>query len=212
MSQTAARPKTRRTHGVLGVVAIIVTAAVAISGYVSVSSAAPSFGHAAGGDTIAVAPGTGGTATKADGVLPDGATVFDEQYPGIASLDPELLRALREAAIDAADDGVALHVNSGWRSAAYQNQLLSEAVAEYGSEAEAARWVAMATTSPHVRGEAADIGPSAAAAWLSRYGAAYGLCQIYGNEPWHYELRPEAISSRCPRMYSDPTRDPRMQR
>ena len=32
----------------------------------------------------------------------------------------------------------------------------------------------------------------AATAWLSEHGAAYGLCQIYGNEPWHYELRPDA--------------------
>jgi hypothetical protein len=50
-----------------------------------------------------------------------------------------------------------------------------------------------------------------AAAWLSRHGAKYGLCQIYSNEPWHYELRFEAVDHRCPRRYADPTRDPRMQ-
>ena len=66
-----------------------------------------------------------------------------------------------------------------------------EAVSKYGSEAEAARWVATPNTSAHVSGDAVDIGPSGAAAWLSEHGAAYGLCQIYGNEPWHYELRPE---------------------
>jgi hypothetical protein len=65
--------------------------------------------------------------------------------------------------------------------------------------------------SAHVKGDAADIGPSGAAAWLSEHGAAYGLCQIYGNEPWHYELRPEAIDHGCPAMYADPTHDPRMQ-
>ena len=47
---------------------------------------------------------------------------------------------------------------------------------------------------------------------LSEHGRAYGLCQIYGNEPWHYELRPEAIAHGCPAMYADPTHDPRMQR
>ena len=47
-------------------------------------------------------------------------------------------------------------------------------------------------TSAHVSGDAVDIGPSDAAAWLSGRGAEYGLCQIYANEPWHYELRPEA--------------------
>ena len=60
-------------------------------------------------------------------------------------------------------------------------------------------------------GDAVDIGPSDATAWLSEHGAKYGLCQIYRNEPWHYELRPEAIDHRCLRMYADPTRDPRMQ-
>jgi len=66
-------------------------------------------------------------------------------------------------------------------------------------------------TSAHVSGDAVDIGSAGAAAWLSEHGAAYGLCQIYGNEPWHYELRPEAIDHGCPAMYADPTRDPRMQ-
>ena len=65
--------------------------------------------------------------------------------------------------------------------------------------------------SAHVSGDAVDIGPSGAAAWLSEHGAAYGLCRIYGNEPWHYELRPEAVDRGCPAMYADPTHDPRMQ-
>ena len=124
---------------------------------------------------------------------------------------PALLGALRQAATDAADDGVEFVVDSGWRSPEYQEQLLREAVSKYGSEAEAARWVATPNTSAHVSGDAVDIGPSGAAAWLSEHGAAYGLCQIYGNEPWHYELRPEAIAHGCPPMYADPTHDPRMQ-
>ena len=66
-------------------------------------------------------------------------------------------------------------------------------------------------TSAHVSGEAVDIGRSDAAAWLSEHGAKYGLCQIYSNEPWHYDLRPEAIAHGCPPMYADPTHDPRMQ-
>jgi D-alanyl-D-alanine carboxypeptidase len=139
-------------------------------------------------------------------------TVFDDQYPGVANLDPDLLRALREAATDAADDSIDFYVDSGWRSPEYQNQLLREAVSKYGSEEEAARWVATADTSAHVSGDAVDIGHSDATAWLSEHGAEYGLCQIYRNEPWHYELRPEAIHHRCPPMYADPTHDPRMQR
>lgn len=149
--------------------------------------------------------------TQADGLLPAGATPSDTRYPGIANLRPDLLAALRRAAADAAAAGVRLDVTSGWRSATYQNRLLSEAVATYGSPAEAARWVA-ATTSSHVSGSAVDVGPSAAASWLARHGAAYGLCQTYRNEPWHYELRPAAVRTGCPAMYADPTQDPRLQK
>jgi zinc D-Ala-D-Ala carboxypeptidase len=152
-----------------------------------------------------------GALGEADGAVPDGTTVFDDEIPGVANLDPGLLGALREAATDAADDGVEFFVDSGWRSPEYQEQLLQEAVSKYGSEEEAARWVATPDTSPHVSGDAIDIGPSDATAWLSEHGATYGLCQIYGNEPWHYELRPEAIDQGCPPMYADPTEDPRMQ-
>ncbi|NEE37191.1 M15 family metallopeptidase, partial [Streptomyces sp. SID7982] len=100
-----------------------------------------------------------GALDEADGVVPDGVTVLDDDVPAVANLDPELLDALRRAAQDATDDGVAFTVNSGWRSPAYQEELLREAVAQHGSEAEAARWVATATTSPHVSGDAVDIGP-----------------------------------------------------
>jgi zinc D-Ala-D-Ala carboxypeptidase len=151
------------------------------------------------------APGEGA------GVIPDGVTVFDDGYPAVTKLNPHLLGALRHAARDAANDGVTFFVNSGWRSRAYQNQLLREAVSRYGSEVEAARWVATADASPHVSGNAVDIGPARAAAWLSKHGAKYGLCQIYKNEPWHYELRPKAINRGCPPVYADPTHDPRMQ-
>ena len=152
-----------------------------------------------------------GALGEADGAVPDGTTVFDDEIPGVANLDPALLGALRQAATDAADDGVEFFVDSGWRSPEYQEQLLHEAVSKYGSEEEAARWVATPDTSAHVSGDAVDIGRSDATAWLSEHGAEYGLCQIYSNEPWHYELRPEAIDHGCPPMYADPTHDPRMQ-
>jgi hypothetical protein len=77
---------------------------------------------------------------------------------------------------------------------------------------EAARWVATPETSAHVSGDAVDVGPADARAWLSEHGAGHGLCQVYGNEPWHFELRPEAVDRGCPPMYPDPTHDPRMRR
>jgi hypothetical protein len=153
-----------------------------------------------------------GSPSEPDSAVPDGTTVFDDDVPAVANLDPALLDALRQAATDAAGDGVEFIVNSGWRSPEYQEQLLQEAVSKYGSEAEAARWVAAPDTSSHVSGDAVDLGPSDATAWLSEHGVAYGLCRIYGNEPWHYELRPHAIGQGCPPMYADPTQDPRTQR
>lgn len=145
----------------------------------------------------------------ADGRVPDGATVFDDTVPAVTRLDPRLLRALRSAATDAGTD---FRVNSGWRSPAYQEQLLDEALARYGSRAAAARWVATPATSPHVSGDAVDLAGSDAIAWLARHGDGYGLCQVFRNEPWHYELRPEAVDDGCPAQYADPTHDPRMQR
>jgi hypothetical protein len=154
-------------------------------------------------------PEAGAAFGPAGGAVPDGTTVFDERVPGVADLDPALLDALRRAAAYAADDGVRFLVDSGWRSPAYQERLLDEAIARYGSRAAAARWVATPATSAHVSGDAIDLG-SDAAGWLSRHGAAYGLCQTYANEPWHYELRPGAAASGCPAPYADPTEDPRM--
>ena len=146
----------------------------------------------------------------AHGAVPDPVSVFDDETPAVANLDPDLLGALRRAATAAADDGVELFVNGGWRSPEYQEQLRHQAVSRYGSEQEADRWVATPDRSAHVLGHAVDIGPADARTWLSEHGADYGLCQIYRNEPWHYELRPEAIDHGCPPMYADPTQDPRM--
>jgi zinc D-Ala-D-Ala carboxypeptidase len=229
-TRPSARIATRRIRWLLVVGLIVVIAAItAALGYQSQDSSPSSTAPPA--SSSAASPPSSATASppidtphgdhkradrkgalgEADGAVPDDVTVFDDGVPAVANLDPELLRALRQAAADAADDGVKFYVNSGWRSPEYQDQLLREAVSKYGSEDAAARWVATAATSPHVQGDAVDIGHSSATAWLSEHGAECGLCQIYRNEPWHYELRTSAIDQGCPRMYADPTQDPRMQ-
>jgi zinc D-Ala-D-Ala carboxypeptidase len=109
-----------------------------------------------------------GALGEANGALPDGATVFDDDFPAVAILDPALLGALRQVATDAAGDGVEFFANSGWRSREYQEQLVQEAVSEYGSEEEAARWVATAPTSPHVSGDARDLLIRQEINWLQR--------------------------------------------
>jgi hypothetical protein len=211
-----------RSARVAALLVVIAAIATALGYQASQSSTAASPTHVSRGEHRG-APGErgalrerpalpeSGALGEADGAVPDGTTVFDDEVPGVANLDPALLGALRQAATDAVNDGVELYVDSGWRSPEYQEQLLQEAVSEYGSEEEAARWVAAPNRSAHVSGDAVDIGPADAAAWLSEHGAEYGLCRIYGNEPWHYELRPEATDQGCPPMYADPTHDPRMQ-
>ena len=216
MNHTApARAEASRAPSLLLVGLAVAIAVIGTLVHESATSSAPSFsevrridlGGTATEDDGAITEDDGAI-TEDDGALPHGVTVFDDEYPGVANLDPALLHALRDAATDAADGGIEIQVNSGWRSPEYQEQLLREAVSEYGSEEEAARWVATANTSAHVSGDAVDIGPFDATAWLSEHGAAYGLCQIYRNESWHYELRPEATSGGCPPMTDGPTYDP----
>ena len=135
------------------------------------------------------------TLGEADGAVRRGLRIFDKKSPAVTNLDPALLRALRRAASDAAKFKVDIVVNSGWRSTDYQERLFREAVSKYGSEENAARWVATADTSSHVSGQAVDIGPSRAIAWLSKHGA---------------KLRPKAVDHGCPAMYADAGHDPRM--
>ncbi|UPL19039.1 M15 family metallopeptidase [Microbacterium aurugineum] len=152
--------------------------------------------------------------SEADGVIRDGdqPTVFDVDRAAVGNLDASLLAALQRAASDAEADGVTFRVNSGWRTPALQERMLQDAIAHYGSEAEARRWVATPETSEHVTGDAVDLGPLPALDWLVQRGWRYGLCQIYANESWHYELRPEAVDQGCPEMLPDPTADPRTKR
>jgi zinc D-Ala-D-Ala carboxypeptidase len=210
-ARTTRRIRIRRAH-VAGLVVVIAAIAAAL-GYQSLESSSSTATpvDVPRSEHRGLRSDHRGALGEAEGAVPDGTTVFDGGIPAVANLDADLLGALRQAATDAAGEGVELFVDSGWRSPEYQEQLLHEAVSKYGTEEEAARWVAAPSKSAHVSGDAVDIGPSAATAWLSEYGAEYGLCQIYSNEPWHYELRPEAIDHGCPPMYADPTHDPRMQ-
>jgi zinc D-Ala-D-Ala carboxypeptidase len=202
-----------RVAGLMAVIAAILAALGGLPASMPTTPLTPTISR---GDNRAAlgepgAPPRSGALGEADGAVPDGTSVFDDGVPGVANLDPDLLSALREAATDAEGGGVEFVVDSGWRSRAYQEHLLQDAISKYGSEEEAAKWVATPDTSPHVSGDAVDIGPTDAAGWLSEHGARYGLCQIYANEPWHYELRPEATDQGCPAMYEDPTHDPRME-
>jgi D-alanyl-D-alanine carboxypeptidase len=172
----------------LGVALAAVLAALAILGVRAATAAAsgpfipnPAAGHIAEGTVV----------TLADGDL-----------PAIARLDPALREAMRQAEMDAAADGVAFEVTSGWRSARYQQWLLDDAIDRYGSEELARQYVATPDGSQHVTGEAIDIVPVNAQVWLSQHGWRYGICQTYANERWHFELATMAGGT-CPEMKAD---------
>lgn len=83
-----------------------------------------------------------------------------------------------------------LRVGSGYRSPERQGQLWREAVAKYGSEEEARRWVAPPGRSQHNHGNAADLkflSPDARA-WVHANADRYGLSFPLSNEDWHVEL------------------------
>ncbi|MDX6280166.1 MAG: zinc D-Ala-D-Ala carboxypeptidase [Kribbellaceae bacterium] len=136
-----------------------------------------------------------------DGVLPDNASPFDTSLPGVANLNPELLKAVQDAARAAENAGIKLHLTTGWRSKEYQKELLDKAIKRYGSREKAREYVATPEESHHVTGNAVDVGPTDADDWLNRKGARFGLCQTLANEIWHFELV-TTPGGACPPMKS----------
>ncbi|HEX3284338.1 MAG TPA: M15 family metallopeptidase [Mycobacterium sp.] len=133
------------------------------------------------------------------GYLPDGRTVspFDVDNPVIGWIDPTLVTAIQNAARGAASDGIDMQITSGWRTKGFQQRLFNDAVRTYGSKDIAQQYVASPETSRHVQGKAVDVGPAEADKWLISTGSRFGLCQIYANEIWHFELAADH-GGQCP--------------
>ncbi|OBB06842.1 peptidase M15 [Mycobacteriaceae bacterium 1482268.1] len=153
-------------------------------------------GPAPDGETFSI--GSAATDTVG-GYLPDGYTLspFDVANPVVAWLDPPLLAAIQNAARGAQDDGIDMQITSGWRTKGFQQRLFDDGVRLYGSVEAAKQFVASPEVSQHVVGKAVDVGPAAADTWLIRNGSRFGLCQIYANEIWHFELAADK-DGRCP--------------
>lgn len=130
-----------------------------------------------------------GTAAPAQAQLPH------ELHPDLVSRFDQASRAAR------AEAGLELSITSGWRSTSEQQEIIDQKVAEVGVEA-AHRLVAPVEASAHVRGLAIDVGPSDGAAWLGRHGWRFGLCQVYANEPWHFEPTTDPGGT-CPPLVPD---------
>ena len=146
--------------------------------------------------TLVVASSSAVTAPQIE-LVDQTLTPFDVQDPAIARLGPRVLTAVQNAANAAAADGVIMTVTSGWRSPVFQQTLLDNAVQTYGSVAAAREYVQTPAASRHVTGEAVDIGGAGADQWLIANGPRFGLCQIYANELWHFELVADPMGN-CP--------------
>lgn len=129
-------------------------------------------------------------------------TAFDVQNPAIGRLDPALLAAIQNATTAAAAEGIAMTITSGWRSPEFQQRLLDDAVATYGTVAAARQYVQTPEHSKHVYGAAVDVGGTGADQWLIANGARFGLCRTYANELWHFELTADPYGI-CPVLLPD---------
>jgi uncharacterized protein YcbK (DUF882 family) len=183
------------TYFATGVLGVATTAAVVIgaAGTANVSSQVRLADNTVSVDPPAVAAG--------DGSLADGQilTPFDVQNPAVGRLDPQLLDAIQQAATAASADGITMTITSGWRSPEFQQRLLESAIAQYGSLAVAREYVQTPAASKHVIGQAVDVGGVGADQWLIANGARFGLCRIYANELWHFELATDAAGN-CPSL------------
>ncbi|MET0699224.1 MAG: M15 family metallopeptidase [Mycobacterium sp.] len=175
---------------------------VAVAAALGVSVLAPTTTHhiMLVDNTIAMDPPVGGD----DGSLTNDQvlTPFDVQNPAVGRLDPALLAAVQSAANEAATQGITMTITSGWRSPEFQQRLLDDAIATYGSFGAARRYVQTPEASKHVIGAAVDVGGQGADQWLITNGSRFGLCQIYANELWHFELATDPAGV-CPPLLPD---------
>jgi len=131
-------------------------------------------------------------------------------------LRADAARALLDLMAQARNDGVAIIPISGFRTVAYQDTLFRKAVAKYGSEDAAVRWVGRPGHSEHHTGMVVDLGEeespvcdveppfeqTRAFRWLQDHAARFGFELSYPHdnpqgvhyEPWHWRFigTPEA--------------------
>ncbi|MGQ4598489.1 D-alanyl-D-alanine carboxypeptidase family protein [Nocardia sp. R6R-6] len=120
---------------------------------------------------------------------------------GTEGLEPALALAYTLAEHEAHAQGVPLSITSGYRTPAEQQALWADGVATYGPDG-ARRWVLPPDESTHVSGRAIDVGPRQGAQWLETNGNRWGLCRMFENEWWHFELA-TAPGADCPPMMPD---------
>jgi Transglycosylase SLT domain/D-alanyl-D-alanine carboxypeptidase len=141
-----------------------------------------------------VAVGSGHTRTEASAVAEAGAPATASGAPSaIASgggysgalvyrqgegMRPDVASAFDRMAAAAADSGLALIVNSGFRSDAEQAALFAAHPDP--------KWVAPPGHSLHRCATELDLGPETAYGWLAANARRFGFVQRYTWEAWHY--------------------------
>jgi zinc D-Ala-D-Ala carboxypeptidase len=126
-------------------------------------------------------------------------------YP--TKINSQLMVRFIAARAAAEREGQKIYIASGFRTLERQEYLFATAVKKYGSEAEAAKWVAPPYVSHHPWGLAIDVNypnEPVGAGWLEVNGARFGLCRIYENEWWHFEPV-IAPGGTCPGLLADAT-------
>lgn len=125
---------------------------------------------------------SGGT-TSDDQLLMSRFVGSRTQWPAnITNLHPQL----KKAAANLLRKNPNLQIASAYRPIEHQQRLWDEAVAKYGSEEAARKWVAPPGRSAHQWGMAIDFGPSSEYGWLKQHAPGEGLWN-YDVEPWHWE-------------------------
>jgi LAS superfamily LD-carboxypeptidase LdcB len=100
--------------------------------------------------------------------------------------------------------GVTFELNSGYRSADYQQRIFDCWVKQLGSPQAARQYALPPSESAHVQGYAMDIAPPSAAAWLESTKGQFGLCRRYQDETWHFEYQLRYKTQGCPALLPHP--------
>jgi Transglycosylase SLT domain/D-alanyl-D-alanine carboxypeptidase len=116
----------------------------------------------------------GGPPTTAEGGGYAGPLAYRQGEP----MRPDVAVAFDRMAAAARSAGVALVINSAYRSDAEQQRL-------WDANPDP-RWVAPPGTSLHRCGTELDLGSPAAYGWLAASAGRFGFVQRYSWEPWHY--------------------------
>jgi len=113
---------------------------------------------------------------------------------------PDVAEAFDRMAAAASRDGIALSINSGFRSDDEQARLFKANPDP--------RWVAPPGTSLHRYGTELDLGSPGAYAWLKANHRRFGFIHRYAWEPWHYGFGANPRDRAHPAQYNKGSFEP----